>query len=201
MIQVVKNLYGWKAQNSKHSVCFVGIDASLSGTGLIALKENGQVFFKNEVGYSLPKGSSPWDRIDRVTKICNSIETLVDNFDGKIVLAHEGYALGSKGAQSFYIGELGGQVWRIYKKLLQSKKIAVIEIAPKSLKKFATGNGNSSKTKVAAHVASRWNEIFDNDNLTDAYALAQVGRAVSGILNMPKVHLAALEKVTCYVEI
>jgi Holliday junction resolvasome RuvABC endonuclease subunit len=48
-----------------------------------------------------------------------------------------------------------------------------IIVPPTVLKKYVTGKGNASKAQMMEGVAKKWGPQFDNDNLADAYALAQ----------------------------
>ena len=55
-----------------------------------------------------------------------------------------------------------------------------VEVPPKSLKKFVTGNGNAKKDLMLLGVYKMWDFDTEDDNEADAYALAQFGAAMVG---------------------
>jgi Holliday junction resolvasome RuvABC endonuclease subunit len=107
----------------------------------------------------------------------------------------EGYSYGSaQGACN--IGELGG----VIRVLLFERDIPIVEIAPKSRAKYATGNGNADKGLVIQHASMRAGRIFDDDNQADAWWLWQMGLAHYDCCNplhvsVPALHLKALDKI------
>lgn len=180
--------------------CVVGIDLSLSCTAIVKVgTKTGKVLFQEtNIGKSLKRGPTWWDRQERIEYIMGKLKAAMcgEKIDS---LVFEGPSLGSKGATLFYIGELMGDFTRRLNSIQVEREI--VEVPPSCLKKFATGKGNAPKPLIAAHVQKRWDVIFGDDNLTDAYVLCQVGRALLGMLKgMPKVNNAGLDKVLRYVK-
>ena len=64
----------------------------------------------------------------------------------------------------------------IIKLLLYKQQISYVIVAPTTLKKFATGKGNSSKSKMEKAVYKNWKVEFDTEHEVDAFALAMLGR-------------------------
>jgi crossover junction endodeoxyribonuclease RuvC len=61
-----------------------------------------------------------------------------------------------------------------------------VEVAPTQLKKWITGSGNADKKKMAVSVQERWQFNSKSDDVIDAFALAQFGRAhLAGELVLP----------------
>ena len=60
-----------------------------------------------------------------------------------------------------------------------------------SLKKFATGKGNSKKQEVLMQIYKRWGLEFNDDNAADAYTL---GRMATGYF-ITKTEQEVLEKI------
>lgn len=83
----------------------------------------------------------------------------------------EGYAMGSHTGKIFDRAELGG----IIRYKLHMLGYTVTDCPPKTLKKFASGNGNADKKAMMKAVKDRWHIDFKNNNLADAYCLAQWG--------------------------
>lgn len=110
----------------------------------------------------------------------------------------EGYSYGSKGRAIVSIGELGGLVrWGLYR-----RGIPYVEIAPGTLKKFATGRGDSKKPDMLAAAIKRLGYNPSNgrhdDNEVDALWLQQVGLhgyQLPGAATLPKAQLEAIAGV------
>lgn len=73
---------------------------------------------------------------------------------------------------------------------LHKRKIPVVDVNVKTLKKFATGNGNAEKSEVIAAMKSLWPHaaINSNDNRSDALALASAGAMHLGWYRPEAVH-------------
>jgi crossover junction endodeoxyribonuclease RuvC len=175
----------------------VGIDLSLKSAAVVILdEESGEIIVqKTGIGETLSRGSPWWAHRQRVKTIIQRLSVICDFYPsvhGSIVW--EGPSYGSKGAQLFY---LGGLFDAFYERVQKWDAQEYIEVPPTNLKKFVTGKGNSGKPQMAAHTQKRWGHIFDDDDLTDAYGLSQIGRAVRGHLpGHPKTHLLALTKIS-----
>ena len=169
----------------------VGIDPSLTGTGIIVLR-NG------ELGKALTTKNEPkLGTIERVRRIYEQINNVIENLSTCYVNAYigdkrmirweppsliviEGFSYGSKGRGVFDIAYLG---WRIREELERYRTeddIPWLEVSPSQVKQFATGKGNANKEIVLQQVYKRWGVEFNDNNQADAYVLAQIGRAYLG---------------------
>ena len=143
----------------------VGIDASLTNTGVSALH-------RTEHNLSLVRpgklrGAARLANIrDRVWEqvIAHGIPQMV---------AIEGYSYDSVG-RLFDLGEGGGTI----KLKLFDHGIPTVIVPPTSLKKFATGNGGASKKKMIESAYAQYGVTTENDNLADAVALAMFAYVV-----------------------
>lgn len=90
----------------------------------------------------------------------------------------EGYGYGNK-FTAVMMGEIGATL----RLCLHRRGILWYTCPPSVLKKYVTGNGASTKAKVAAAVKIRWGFETSSDDVVDAYVLAQIGRqlALTGI--------------------
>lgn len=105
------------------------------------------------------------------------------NYDpqDELMIVLESPSYGSKGG----LVEAGWMLCEIYNRvvpfMLGGRKATIVEVPPKSLKKWATGNGNADKTMMKAAIKERWGKEFERDpkgNLSDAYALYKYGIAI-----------------------
>ena len=99
----------------------------------------------------------------------------------------EDYAF-SRGGHAHEIGELGGVIKHTLRRIHQP----YVLIGPSSLKKFATGKGNSNKTAMAV-AAAKFGYEFADDNQCDAWWLRQM--ALYALTDRPVVNGELLECV------
>lgn len=147
---------------------FVGIDASLTATGLIILDDTGKIFNSTIIS-SKKKG------MDRLVDLEKQVKKILSTYQpAKMIKVYvEGYSFGSRIGQAFSIGEWGG----VLKKCLYELGYQVTLIPPTVLKKFVTGKGNAKKELMMLEVFKKWKESFNNNNLADAYGLARLAWA------------------------
>lgn len=72
------------------------------------------------------------------------------------------------------MGELGGIVKLAHATVFGTDPTIV---PPTSLKKFVTGKGTASKDDVVKAVQSKWSNDIKNNNIADAYGLAEYMRS------------------------
>lgn len=155
-----------------------GIDPSLTATGITILT-NGQPTALHKIGYGGRDGASDLDRARRVAALRHEIVAYVRTRKPHLVII-EAPAYGSI---------LGSTCDRnaLWHYLIHEFGVAGPEhyagIAPKTLKRFITGNGNASKKLVVSEVETWWPEHhrrLHNDNIADAAGLAVMGAAHVG---------------------
>jgi len=156
----------------------LGIDLSLTGTGLVVLDEDKLIYsecFK-------PKNKSGSRRLVEIR--CKISKTLKEYAPALVCL--EGYSFRSRGRAVFQIGELGGIVRvllyesDLHGSDLYESGIKWLEIAPSQVKKFATGKGNSGKDLILQQVYKRWGQEFETSDEADAFVLAKIGTILLG---------------------
>lgn len=149
-----------------HRATMMGIDASLTATG-VAILSKGKI--KHFV-LSPPKGM---DRgAARLFWFYHEFTELLARYK-PVFVAIEGYSFGSKNGREA-LGELGG----ILRMALFNANREPLVVPPTSLKTFATGSGNAPKDQVMMQAYKRWGIETGNNNECDACVLAIMGLAV-----------------------
>lgn len=144
---------------------WVGIDQSYSGFGLVWLDD---LDYTTKL-FDFTKGkNSDGKRLkiiyDNISWIFWGLEHHYDCY-----IAMEGYAHGAKFNRE-KLGELGGVVKLAVYEVFKKEPMVV---SPTVLKKHTTGNGKASKSDMISAVKTKWNTNIVDNNLADAYALAQ----------------------------
>ena len=147
--------------------CVVGIDQSVLHTGVCVLDlSTGRAIL------TLIEPPAKLDNIGRLVYLYSSICTALKGVFVPVSVL-EGYSIGSLN-RPFDLGEVGG----ITKLAMFAHSAKVYAAAPKQLKKFVTGNGSASKEQVQDGVQALWGARIENDNLADAYGLAQIAACI-----------------------
>ncbi|WP_433943493.1 hypothetical protein [Paenibacillus sp. SN-8-1] len=142
---------------------FVGIDPSTK-TGIVILDKDGNLLDGFEV---TAKGTDPGRMASIITDVYGNVEP-------GDVIAIEGFAYGAKGNA---VGIQYGLGFGIRIEFYNSG-IDYLEVSPGSLKKFASGKGNTKKDELAVHIFKQWGFEHKSDNVRDAFVLAHIARAI-----------------------
>ena len=150
----------------------IGIDQSARHTGVCVLSETGRVIALDLIEPSMQDVGA------RLAYIRDGIKvyfggSAVSGTDVRAVVM-EGYSYNSV-SKKFVLGEVGGQI----KLAVFDAKVPLYEAAPKQLKKFVTGSGTATKDQVMVAIKERWKIDIINDNLADAYGLAQIAHEIT----------------------
>lgn len=147
---------------------FIGIDLSLTGTGLVFLDKKGNVM--KLIKSKPPKIKNPTTELERLMSIRDQIEIK----KAKLV-AIEGIAFMTRNSTS--TSQLSALNYMVRERLYKLG-IPFVIVAPTSLKKFVTGKGNSGKDIVMLEAYKRWNVSITDNNICDAYGLAKIAEAL-----------------------
>jgi crossover junction endodeoxyribonuclease RuvC len=140
---------------------YIGIDPSTK-TGIAIIDQDGNLIDALEI---TAEGKDP----GRMAEI---IFQTMENIEPGDFVAIEGFGFAS---QSGFL--LGGIGWGIRLDLWE-RQIEYIDVAPSALKKFTGAGGNAGKESLAVEVYKRWEFQHKSNNVTDAYVLAQIVRAL-----------------------
>jgi len=162
----------------------IGIDPSLTATGIVVFRDG-----KLELAETT-KNRPELGTIKRVTDIRFHIGSIIDNLETKEewdnkwqapdLIVIEGFSYGSKGRSVFDIAYLGWRIREDLERLKEQDNIPWLEVPPSQLKKFATGQGNANKEIILQQAYKRWGYETHDNNVADAFVLAQIGRAYLG---------------------
>lgn len=142
---------------------FIGIDPSLSSTGLCVLDQGGGQAILKTMPCSPNKGAQ------RLYDMEGMMVSELQRFSHlPALVAIEGYAFGSF-SQRERLGEWGG----VLRLCLYKLHLPYVEVPPSTLKKYVTGKGNSKKNQILLAVYKKWGVSCKDDNQADAYSLAQ----------------------------
>ena len=146
----------------------LGIDVSLTATGLAAVTSDG--FTVTTVGSVGKRGDSLAARERRIDRLVRDISQFIENWPDFELAVIEGPSIMSKGGSNWDRAWLWGEVVQA----LGGEYTAVA--APATVKRWAAGKGNADKAAVAVGVARLWPQFeCGSDNEADALALASMG--------------------------
>lgn len=167
----------------------VGVDLSLTATGLAAVTSDG-TYETTTVKSSGKRGDSLAQRADRIDDIVFHVNDFTTHWRPDLVVL-EGPSIMSKGGSNWDRAWLWGMVVDSW---LQA---GVAVVPPTVLKKWAAGKGNADKAAVALGIARLWPEFeCDSDNEADALGLASMGsqRLGFGVVKERAHHAECLAK-------
>jgi crossover junction endodeoxyribonuclease RuvC len=148
----------------------IGIDLSLTGTGVVVIRDGKLV--KQELIKSKPAGKKNIDELNRIKNIVTKIEDIVSIYSPDIAVI-ENLAFGIVKTTS--LTQLAGLNY-FTRAMLTDAEIPFVLVAPTTLKKFATGKGNCPKDNIMMEIYKRWHVTMTNNNVADAYILAKIGQ-------------------------
>lgn len=150
----------------------LGIDASVTATGLVLLRERPNAPAPETLHAAEIKPSSKLVGLQRQQEIVlNLMEFIHEHKPDRIVV--EGYSLGKNMNSTVPLVELGG----LLRVMLMIDEIPWFDPRASELKKFVTGAGNAPKDLMLMHVFKRWGFEAKTNNIADAYGLACMGLA------------------------
>lgn len=165
------------------TITSMGIDLSLTGTGLVVLC-NGKIL-EQKLVKSKPVGDKPLAELNRIRKIVEEIKVFVGKHKPDIAVI-EGLAFMARNTTALVQLSALNYMTRA---ILADYKIPFIIVMPTSLKKFATLSGASKKDVILMAIYKRWGVTILDDNLADGYSLAQIGLTLKEANSVPVVKI------------
>ncbi len=149
----------------------VGLDLSLTATGICVIDHNGNVIKTAVVGSSLKRTARVKEKVERLIEIATKIVNTVNGFIEDGVKPHvsiENYAFAARGAQND-LGELHGVV---KSQLWLGCTIEPVMVPTLSARKTVFGKGNIPKKDVLPTLDKSGKTFYDH-NIADAYVVAE----------------------------
>lgn len=161
---------------------FIGIDPSLSRTGIVVLNEKAKLLHASAL--SVGEAARPAQRLrllqSALGTVLDSLDTTSNVINGDRRVCIEGPNLNAPNpATLFALGECVGVIKASLRGLGDHEPVIV---APVQLKKFATNKTgqNADKAAVLHAVKTTWDQDFgDEDDIADAYVLARIAWAMN----------------------
>lgn len=151
----------------------MGIDLSLTGTGLVIL-DGGKTVVNKIIKSKPPEEKTHTTEIERLLKIKAEIQKHISKYSPDLALI-EGLAFGARNTTALM--QLAGLSYMV-RETFVLRSIPFIVVAPTTLKKFIVGKGNATKDLMLLETFKRYGQSFLDNNICDAFALAQCGAAV-----------------------
>jgi crossover junction endodeoxyribonuclease RuvC len=150
---------------------FIGLDLSLSGTGMVILDENEKILEKKLIS------TKPVDVIEKrlifiQTEILSCLTKYMVGVDFSIVFI-EGLSFGSSGQRMLELAGLHYLVRTTFFNMV-SPMFRYEIVSPTVIKKFITGTGNAKKELMLLKVYKKFGEEFQDNNICDAFCLGKL---------------------------
>ncbi|MCK9279247.1 MAG: hypothetical protein M0P71_01275 [Melioribacteraceae bacterium] len=162
----------------------IGIDQSLTSTGVSVLKEE-EIFYSNVIKTAELRG------IERLDYICKFLANVVEEHTSQgeeIIVVREGYSYGSllDTNSIFELGELGGVIDMLFycnkNSIWSDRNIYMYIIPPSTWKLMIFGDGSVKKdTSYLLKVQELTGKRFIDDNIADSYMLAKSIKSIMGV--------------------
>ena len=148
----------------------LGIDQGLANTGLVILdnSKGTRVIYKE-----IFKTSSKDKTEKRIEKIYNHIDKIIKSYHIDIVATEKLYGYSKFTVKKMLIVNM---ITGIINLLVSQNDIGIIEIPPKTIKKYITGNGNANKEEVQEEIEKQLGVVFTADHDSDAASIALTAR-------------------------
>lgn len=147
---------------SRTSYRYVGIDPSITSTGLVVLDENANVI--EAVSLKAGKEEDPL----RFMKLTRRLRKhLIPSSDRVLI---EGFSFGSRGKS---VSTMYGVGW-CFRMMLENEMFNWQEAPPTSVKKFGSNKGNAKKEELVLPVYKKWGFESDVNDIVDAYIMARM---------------------------
>ena len=147
----------------------VGIDPSMTSTGLTALDEFGELVDHRTVESS-NIGNTVKQRMMRIETVTRTVLSFCRTHAPRVICI-EGYSYGSDHNAARMV-EFGCLI-----RYAVSREFNLFEVAPTALKKFITGKGGwkgGGKVPLIVEIVAKYGVQFKSDDEFDAYSLARV---------------------------
>lgn len=163
-----KNYKLWKDKFEQGSGNYVGLDFSLTSTGIAAVSNIGNTIDTRAVASTARDGTLR----ERLSKITESFLDILLNAGDVRVVAMEDINVGTNINSTIQLSMVSGAIHHIINTLAPDAYILYCNVS--TIKKFATGQSRATKDEMIEAVYDRWNIRLGTDDEADAYAAARI---------------------------
>lgn len=157
---------------------FIGLDLSLTETGVSVIREDGTQVITYHLKTSRPRAGK------RLHMIVAEIMKHIHDHQPRALAIERIGANPKSQYTSLMIAELHGALkMELYRFAASAFRPNVYLVAPLTLKKFITQNGRAQKSDIKMAILKKWDAEFGNDNEADAYGLARMAAQAEGFLD------------------
>lgn len=173
----------------------IGLDLSLTSTGVAVVNHSPTFGTTAAVDSIQSKGKATATLTDRSTRLRGLVGKITDHARNADLIVIEGPSFGQarQGGQHDRAG-----LWWLTVARLTGLGLTVVEVAPATRAKYATGKGNAGKDAVLAAVVRRYADVdVTGNDEADALVLAAMGARWAGHPiddPLPALQLAAMAK-------
>lgn len=164
----------------------IGIDASLTGCGVVVLDGSGVVIEEHVFGYGLKKDARLKEKVERRIEIATETAAVVKRHQkmGNVVVGIEDYAYSRFGKQ-LDLAELRGV---LLDRLHLTNALEPEILSSTEARKVVLGDGGLPKPEIVKRLKRR-GLLFVDHNAADAYVVAEClrrGRAAASVCQQPR---------------
>jgi crossover junction endodeoxyribonuclease RuvC len=149
----------------KEEKLFVGIDPSLTSTAIVILDQDSKIYNQKLIKTAAGDFETTEERLLHIVREVNYVANLPRL--EKVYI--EGLSFGSKGQSMMQLAALHFLI----RCFMFKRGMNYAVVPPTTVKKFVTGKGNSKKELMLLKTFKRWGVEFEDNNLCDAYCIAQ----------------------------
>jgi crossover junction endodeoxyribonuclease RuvC len=176
----------------KDKTVTIGIDQSLTGFAFCAIDVDDLSKHMTWVY------KSPYQGVERLVDIrqwlVDHLGYIEEQGHSIVDVAMEGTVLASHAA--LVLGELSATVrLALFDYCNDCPTQLPLKVPPMTLKKFASGKGNSKKQEMMLQIYKRWGVELTDDNAADAYSLARLAAGIYNNSGMGAIETAVIEQM------
>ena len=149
---------------------YVGIDPSLTATGICVIDHDGKTHLKT----IRTKPDTFRSRYQRLDFIADFIRDMLQKLLNPVVFIERPFVNPKNMTAQQDLLALG----HLIRRRLFYGEFPFRDVAPMTLKKFVCGKGNSEKSMMLMRVYQNWDISADDDNQADACGLAHMAKAM-----------------------
>lgn len=161
--------WGWDRDSGG---CFIGLDFSLTSTGVVVLDEAGELLYNNSIETSAKDGTTA----QRLNKIVEELDKVFYKYP-PLVVAWETINVGTNIKSTIDLARVSGAMFRVMYDNAQDREHPppyCLMCNVSTLKKALSGSGEASKGKMLLKVHVKWGEELNTDDEADAYIAAKL---------------------------